>query len=799
MIIARNCSWDGLAWIWHAGAAEPDDAWCVFRRLCELASVPETAWLAFTADQSAVVAVNGVVIHHGPPREVPPFAYYDVLDLRPYLRAGANELRITVHWPGVRTHSHSPSVRGLMAQGCIGAIDLATPGAWQAARDPAHLRPSRRLTPFVGWAELVHLPAPEPAWAAPTVQGAHPLPGRDRLLPRDLPALGGAVIPAQPTARAGIRDCGRTVSGRVQAHLRVDRPTTVRITWSEQLHEGRVLPNCWTSGLPEGYGDVLELEPGDHHWTSHDIRAGRFIQVDPPQAPVSLAVAEAQWQQPWDHARQVIGQATDALGARMLEVSARTMQVCTDDILNDCPTRERAQYFDCFFWTGAFGLLFGNLDPIRRFLRQYLRGAGPDGVLQMKYPAPRDGGVIPDFALLLSVQLAEFLERTGEVATVQGLRLPALASVRGLERWCDGDGLLADVPGWIFLDNGNEILKHPRSAALNACYLGALRAQARLAEVCGDAAMADSLHARCAAVRAAWRRVFWQPEAGRILDGDGSPEAERWHVVGHSLPMEGPWWQVGAGAVVRLRFRCAGTELRLHGPATVRAFLDGRLLATGDPDRTPQAPLFHPVASGALPGDDGWHELEVHSRKGGWEWELLLSADAAITCVDERWWPLPSWPEGATPQAEPVATLPTRLLPHPVARRSQLTAGYAIYHGCLDFDEAVRVLRDVTPERLVTPFLRRTTPFGVEVSHDPAELRDRVVAANCPSSLYHLCHALRRHGLEDRAWQEVRRACLPQLARGATTWWEEFRDASSLCHAWGAFVAEFVPRREVSR
>ncbi len=795
MLRDRICNWEGLAWIWHEGKPDCDDAWCLFRHVSNLAAIPDEAWLAFSADQLAAVAVNGEVIHHGPPREVPPYAYYDVLDLRTKLRVGVNEIRITVHWPGVPTHSHSPGVRGLLAQGHIGDVDLVTPGSWEAARDPSRLRPSRRLTPCVGWAERVHLPAEEPAWAAPVVLGVHPLPDRDRMLLRDLPALGGEIVEAIPTARPGILDFGRTVAGRAQVHLRVDRPTTVRMTWSEQLHEGRVLPNCWTSGLPEGYGDTLELDPGEHRWCSHDMRAGRFVQVLPSECLLSLSVAETQWQQPWDYARKVIGQATDALGSRILEVSARTMQVCTDDILNDCPTRERAQYFDCFFWTGAFALLFGNLDPMRRFLHQFLRGASADGILQMKYPAPRDNGVIPDFALLFSVQLADFLERAGELSVVQPLRLPALASVRGLERWRDNDGLLAEVPGWTFLDNGNEIVKHPCSAALNACYIGALDVQAKLADACCDLKLATELRSQHAAVRDAWRRAFWRPDEKRILDGVGSLDAEKWHVVGHSLPMEGPWWHVCIGAVIRLRIRCAATQLRLHGPANVRAFLDGQLMADGTPTSSTMAPLFHPVASGILPGDNEWHELEIHSQKAGWEWEFLLGADAPISCANERWWPLMEWPSAAESQPEPVATLPTQLVPHPVARRSQLTAGYAIYHGCLDSDEAIHVLRDVTSERLVTPFLRRTTPYGVQVSHDVAELRDRVVAANCPPSLFHLCHALRRHGLEARAWQEIRRACLPQLARGATTWWEEFRDASSLCHAWGAFVAEFVPRQ----
>jgi len=46
--------------------------------------------------------------------------------------------------------------------------------------------------------------------------------------------------------------------------------------------------------------------------------------------------------------------------------------------------------------------------------------------------------------------------------------------------------------------------------------------------------------------------------------------------------------------------------------------------------------------------------------------------------------------------------------------------------------------------------------------------------------------------MEDEAEKLVLAIYGQQLDLGATSWWEEWGTESSLCHAWGAFAAEYL-------
>ncbi|MDD3925527.1 MAG: hypothetical protein PHT33_02595, partial [bacterium] len=51
--------------------------------------------------------------------------------------------------------------------------------------------------------------------------------------------------------------------------------------------------------------------------------------------------------------------------------------------------------------------------------------------------------------------------------------------------------------------------------------------------------------------------------------------------------------------------------------------------------------------------------------------------------------------------------------------------------------------------------------------------------------------ALLRYDMRQEAFDWIRMAWGGMLERGATTWWEEWGDRSSLCHGWGSYPAYF--------
>jgi len=111
--------WRGR-WIWHRRPAigvatatrpvldDPVDTVALFRREIVLPTDPDRAVCRLWVDGRYILTVNGVELARGPVRSDPRRARYDVVDLRPVLRAGANVIAVTARHFGVATSWWTP-------------------------------------------------------------------------------------------------------------------------------------------------------------------------------------------------------------------------------------------------------------------------------------------------------------------------------------------------------------------------------------------------------------------------------------------------------------------------------------------------------------------------------------------------------------------------------------------------------------------------------------------------------------------------------------------------------------------
>ena len=83
--------------------ADPLDKVALFRSEVELVRVPERVPARLWVDGRYVLRVNGVEVARGPVRSDPRAARYDVVDLAPHLRSGANVIAITARHFGQAT------------------------------------------------------------------------------------------------------------------------------------------------------------------------------------------------------------------------------------------------------------------------------------------------------------------------------------------------------------------------------------------------------------------------------------------------------------------------------------------------------------------------------------------------------------------------------------------------------------------------------------------------------------------------------------------------------------------------
>ncbi|MFA6286200.1 MAG: hypothetical protein WC661_02355 [Opitutaceae bacterium] len=776
-------------WIWALDCTGAN-TYVEFWRELEAGPRLSDAWIQLSAETSLRLWVNGRLVHSGPPREVPPFFYFDTIDLRPHLVEGRNELLILAHHQGQNSQSYQAGTPAILVAGrCVedGRVtaNFSEVGGWQARRVMRYRQDAHRLFGCLGFSEHVDLLVREADWGSAREVSAHPWAERPRALPRDLPAWREAVrepVSQVPHEGGWLVDMGQEVCGYVELGVGAKGPVSLGIAYAEALVDGRVTPE--KGGM--NYSDRLEVFVGEVVWRSYEKRAFRFLRLDAPVEIRRLRVVEHVW--PYEPLWRKAG--GPELERRIREVSARTIELNSEDLLTDCPWRERAQYLDCQHHMGAMQLLFGTLEPVRRFLHQFPRGADATGLLRGCYPSPEGMTVIPDFSMSYAVLLLRYLELSGDLETVRKNLPFAERGVMAYRQYEDEAGLLKDVPGWIFLDNTFELPKFPRCAGLNAVYHGGYRSLAALLRACGEPGRAAEFDAIAARLRGAFRQVFLRD--GRLLDSDSTPEHESYRQWVYHYSAETDRWK-GKSFRLRVSFRRVDPQhplrLAVHGGG--RAWIDGVPVADIKEGGSWTRSAVYQAMELATPVDDRWHQLDLEVEWSGIDWECYLSSKGDVT-----WSQAQVWEETAYGVCDPAAPLPaeafaSRLRMPEWPWMTQITVGYAAFHGLLEDAEAKAMLKACLPDEYPFPFGKRMTPIFASITDEPTKT-GRILPCNVPASMFYFCHALKRYGMA----KEARELLLPiysgMLERGATTWWEEWNTRSSLCHAWASFVVEFL-------
>lgn len=213
---------------------------------------------------------------------------------------------------------------------------------------------------------------------------------------------------------------------------------------------------------------------------------------------------------------------SDPLLTRLWEVGRHTLLMCAQDGWLDCPGRESRQWLGdgvVMFDMAAFA--FGpSINPLhRQFLDQVCEGQRPDGLARMVSPGDIavNSVTIPDYTLLWLIGSARYFRVTGDVEGIEAMMPSIEKALAWFERRRDGQGLIADVPEWHFIEWAN-VDRRGYSMPFNALYVGALKAVIQLAQ----ASDRSRLAARCAKaagqVTDALNRLHWNGERGVYVD-----------------------------------------------------------------------------------------------------------------------------------------------------------------------------------------------------------------------------------------------------------------------------------------
>lgn len=227
---------------------------------------------------------------------------------------------------------------------------------------------------------------------------------------------------------------------------------------------------------------------------------------------------------------------TDALGRRIWDTSARTLELCMHEHYEDCPWREQALYaMDARNQALAGYYAFKEFDFPAASWALMAQALLPDG--QLRITSPTDSELrIPSFTFAWAVasgELAQYggIERITYISAITEMLDKALKRRR--------NGLLLNPEGaeyWNFYEWSNGLAGHLGQAVpsiypespYNAFFCGALRAGAFLCRALNDTVRAEKYERAVQELKNAFE-IFWDDEHKAYCtgkSGDGRPYSE---------------------------------------------------------------------------------------------------------------------------------------------------------------------------------------------------------------------------------------------------------------------------------
>ncbi len=255
-------------------------------------------------------------------------------------------------------------------------------------------------------------------------------------------------------------DFGRTLTGFFSLRVDATAPSgaTILLVYDETAApEGSRFPvnplrGSWTRvlkwRLAPGRYDLLSFQPVS-------ARVAAVAILDGEAEIERLGIVD--YENP-DASRVSLPATGDADLDAIVAAARATFAQNAVDLLTDCPSRERAAYpCDNFFAARAEALFTGRSVIERATHENYALSPQspylPNGMIPMCYPSDHiDGLFIPTFAMWWILALAEYRKRTEDEALIALARPKLEGLLAWFSRYIAKDGLLEDLPGWVFVE-----------------------------------------------------------------------------------------------------------------------------------------------------------------------------------------------------------------------------------------------------------------------------------------------------------------------------------------------------------
>jgi alpha-L-fucosidase 2 len=564
---------NSVVWVPLQGEQLGEGTCAAFRKQFVIAQEPAQARLHIFADARYVLWVNGEYVLRGPCRFNPKRPEYDTVDVKRFLKRGANTLAVLAVG-GIsisRAMKHEPGlcIRLEIRDRKGNKTTVVTDTNWRCSSRTKYLAPRGKgscvqdnidatresgdwiLPEFDNstWEFAVSIDGTK--WGAfyprsiPLLRETEVCPvtivqlkqadetdNTSRLLPNALPA--DMKAPAEI-----VIDIGRLAQAYWVLDFEADEGTEFTIKPCQTFRKKKKAENNF------GNVNTYRARAGRQRYMSTDTFGFRYMYLQLESGRVRLMGARfVDVTYPFDRLGRF--HCSDSMLNELWERATYTVQVCSEDAYVDCALRERAEWMGdgavvtypisrvAFAGPGENGG-YSYSDPrlIRNMLGHIALSQWEDG--RIKANACSDGGdmhsYIEDYACLWVESLRQYYENTGDLEFVRGLWPVLTKQMKWFLNRRTERGLVKAREFLLHMDNPLHHQEDCEGATLNAFIYQALVDSACLAEVLGEKKYRREYTIATAELARAFNRHLWDESSqtyyAGIKEGEKIPP-NRW-------------------------------------------------------------------------------------------------------------------------------------------------------------------------------------------------------------------------------------------------------------------------------
>ncbi len=523
-------------WIWQ-DADGPANTWACFRKTFLLDEIPSIAKAKIAVDSKYWLWINGqeVILEGGLKRgPTPNDTYYDLVDLKQFLRTGKNVIAVQVWYFGKDGFSHHDSSKGGFLFECnLGDVIIKSDATWKMIIHPSYERATVNSQPNVRLSEsLIRYNAVNDTigdWKEPEYDDSFWPVAVEKGIPPVAPWNSLWLRPIPQWKNSGLRDYesvsveGQQITLPYTTSMRVlivaNLPYNAQITpyleiETTESKEIFIYSDSYHNWRDKGVMAEYLAAPGISRYESLGWMNGHKIIYS---IPVGVTVKSLQYRES-GYDTEMAGSfvSDDVFYNKLWQKAQRTLYLAMRDNYMDCPDRERALWWgDAVIHIGkSFYALDRKSDLLsRKSISNLIRWQREDKSFYAPVPSGNWNEELPA-QMLASVGeygFWNYFMYAGDSAMIAEV-YPQVKAY--LDLWMfKSNGLLTyRAGGWDWTDWGDDI---DAEIIQNAWYYLALKAAKKMAVLSGNSADTLLYRNRMQNMQNSFNDVFWNGQAYR--------------------------------------------------------------------------------------------------------------------------------------------------------------------------------------------------------------------------------------------------------------------------------------------